>query len=365
MTELLLQGLCITYGRRAAKGAAAVNDLDLQVPAGQLVSLLGPSGCGKTTTMRAVAGLLAPQAGRIVLGGEDITRTPAHRRDIGLVFQSYALFPHLSAFDNVAFGLRLRKVADAELRRRVDEALASVNLAELGARLPAQLSGGQQQRVALARAMVIRPRLLLLDEPLSNLDAALRLEMRAEVRRLQRSLGTTMLYVTHDQEEALALSDRIVVMRAGRIEQHAAPAELYERPATPFVAAFMGHENLFEWRDGHLHGPKGAVPLPLDGLAAARDGRFTHLAWRPTQVPVLAAAGDVDGAAAGADAAACALPGRVLARSYLGDAVQYLVDTTIGPVKGCGGPQSAWQEDDAVRVWLDPARAARLDGGRA
>ncbi len=352
MSVLSLQKLTIAYGRRGTP--PAVRELDLEVPAGQLVSLLGPSGCGKTTTMRAVAGLLAPEGGRIVLGGEDITRTPAHRRDIGLVFQSYALFPHLSAFENVAFGLRLRKVAEAELKRRVDEALASVNLAEFAARLPAQLSGGQQQRVALARAMVIRPRLLLLDEPLSNLDAALRLEMRAEVRRLQRLLGTTMLYVTHDQDEALALSDRIVVMRAGRIEQDATPVELYERPATAFVAGFMGHENLFEWRDGALHGPRGAVPLVLAAPPAAPAGavggarQVTHLAWRPMHVPVLAAG------------TAQALPGRVLARSYLGDAVQYLVDTPLGPVKGSAGPETTWQEGDAVSLLLDPARAARL-----
>ena len=358
MSDLSLRGLTLSYGRKgsAVAEAMAVRALDLEVAPGQLISLLGPSGCGKTTTLRAVAGLLQPQAGRIVLGGEDITRMPAHRRDIGLVFQSYALFPHLSAFDNVAFGLRLRKVPEAELGQRVEEALASVDLTALGARLPAQLSGGQQQRVALARAMVIRPRLLLLDEPLSNLDAALRLEMRAEVRRLQRALGTTMLYVTHDQDEALALSDRIVVMRAGRIEQDATPVELYERPATPFVAGFMGHENLFAWRDGALHGAQGSVPLPASALPASAlgagaltSGAITHLAWRPAQVPVLEA-GDRSGTIAG----------RVLARSYLGEAVQFLVDTALGPVKGSAGPDAAWQEGDAVAVRLDPACAARL-----
>ena len=350
MSDLSLRALTISYGRKSAP--TAVRGLDLEVPSGQLVSLLGPSGCGKTTTMRAVAGLLQPQAGAIVLGGEDITATPAHRRDIGLVFQSYALFPHLSAFENVAFGLRLRKVAAAELQRRVSEALASVSLAEFAPRLPAQLSGGQQQRVALARAMVIRPRLLLLDEPLSNLDAALRLEMRAEVRRLQRALGTTMLYVTHDQDEALALSDRIVVMRAGRIEQDAVPTELFERPATPFVAGFMGCENLFEWRDGALHGARGAVPLALAAAAGSGRGRVTHLAWRPGQVPVQEA-----GTAIGVGAV---LTGKVLARSYLGEAVQYLVETALGPVKGSAGPEAPWQEGDAVTVRLDPARAAQL-----
>ena len=352
MSDLSLRGLTIAYGSDR-NAAAAVRELDLDVPGGQLVSLLGPSGCGKTTTMRAVAGLLAPRAGRIVLGGEDITAMPAHRRDIGLVFQTYALFPHLSAFDNVAFGLRLRKVNAAELQRRTEEALASVNLAEFAQRAPGQLSGGQQQRVALARAFVIRPRLLLLDEPLSNLDAALRLEMRAEVRRLQRASGTTMLYVTHDQDEALALSDRIVVMRAGRIEQDATPAELYERPATPFVAAFMGYENLFEWRDGALHGARGPVPFALAAAAGGAGRAVTHLAWRPAQVPVLGSEGTP------------ALPGRVLARSYLGDAVQYLVDTALGPIKGSAGPETAWQEGDAVAVQLDPARAALIRGSGA
>ena len=186
---LNIEGLTLGY----VKGSTAVRDLNLSVAEGELVSLLGPSGCGKTTTMRAIAGLMPPQAGQITLGGRDITRVPANARDIGLVFQSYALFPHLSVFENVAFGLRLRRTAKIDLERRVREALLAVALEGFEARLPAQLSGGQQQRVALARAFVIRPRLLLLDEPLSNLDAKLRLEMRTELRRLQRELGITML----------------------------------------------------------------------------------------------------------------------------------------------------------------------------
>jgi putative spermidine/putrescine transport system ATP-binding protein len=352
MSDLRLHDLTLAYGR--AGSAAAVQGLHLEVASGQLVSLLGPSGCGKTTTMRAVAGLLAPRAGRIVLAGDDITHTPAHRRDIGLVFQSYALFPHLSAFDNVAFGLRLRRVADAELRRRADEALATVGLADFAARLPAQLSGGQQQRVALARAIVIRPRLLLLDEPLSNLDAALRVEMRAELRRLQRALGTTMLYVTHDQDEALALSDRIVVMRAGRIEQDAAPAQVFERPATPFVAAFMGYENLFAVQGGRMLGDPGGEPGGAGGsvpLPAGTDPRATHLAWRPAGVPVVAPDD------------ALALPGRVLARSYLGESVQYQVQTVLGPVKGTAAPDAVWNEGDAVGVLLQAQRAAAVGNG--
>jgi putative spermidine/putrescine transport system ATP-binding protein len=339
MSDLALHGLTLSYGKRGS--APAVAGLDLAVPSGQLVSLLGPSGCGKTTTMRAVAGLLPVQAGRIVLGGDDITTLPAHRRDIGLVFQSYALFPHLSAFENVAFGLRLRKVGDGELRQRVNDALASVGLQTFADRLPAQLSGGQQQRVALARATVIRPRLLLLDEPLSNLDAALRVEMRAELRRLQRALGITMLYVTHDQDEALALSDRVVVMRAGRIEQDAAPETLFEHPATPFVAAFMGYENLFEWQAGVLRGAAGQWPMPHVAPGT------THLAWRPAAVPV-----QTEGLAA--------LAGQVSARSYLGEAVQYLVNTPLGPVKGTAAADAPWREGDAVSIDLDPRRAAAM-----
>ncbi len=341
MSDVQLQDLTLGYGK--AGSPAAVQGLNLHVPSGQLVSLLGPSGCGKTTTMRAVAGLLPLRGGRIVLGGQDVSKLPAHQRDIGLVFQSYALFPHLSAWDNVAFGLRMRRVPDAELRPRVDEALASVGLQTLAARMPAQLSGGQQQRVALARAMVIRPRLLLLDEPLSNLDASLRLEMRAEVRRLQRALRITMLYVTHDQDEALALSDRVVVMREGRIEQDAAPAQLFTQPATAFVARFMGYENVLPVQQGALRG-EGAV-VPMSGLHIG----VTQLAWRPSGVQVVAAASG-------------SLQGQVLARSYLGESVEYLVATPLGPIKGVSAPDAVWLEGDTVGLQLDLARAAHIRG---
>jgi putative spermidine/putrescine transport system ATP-binding protein len=342
MSHLVLQQLSIAYGK-----SLAVKALDLEVPAGQLVSLLGPSGCGKTTTMRAVAGLLAPSSGRIQLAGEDITRQPTHQRDIGLVFQSYALFPHLSAFDNVAFGLRMRKVAADEARTRVEAALASVGLANFAQRLPAQLSGGQQQRVALARAMVIRPRLLLLDEPLSNLDARLRVEMRAELRRLQRELGITMLYVTHDQDEALAMSDRIVILRDGRIEQDGAPEAVYHRPATPFVASFMGWQNLFAVQGGALvgNGDAAAARWPVDVPSST-----AHIAWRAEQVPV-------------GPPGAAPMAGRVLARSYLGEGFEFLVQTALGAVKARGGLDARFAEGDAVSLELDPARAALIPAG--
>ncbi|HEU5297968.1 MAG TPA: ABC transporter ATP-binding protein [bacterium] len=231
-----------------------VGPLSLEVAPGEFVSLLGPSGCGKTTTLRIVAGLERPTAGTVHIGDEEITAAPSYRRNIGLVFQNYALFPHLSVYENVAFGLRYRDVAGAEARRRVGGALELVGLAGYEQRLPRQLSGGQQQRVALARAIVISPRILLLDEPLSNLDLALRQRMQAEIKRIQREVGITTVYVTHDQTEAFGLSDRIAVLFAGRLHQYARPDELYERPATPEVADFIGETNTLDGRLGRVNG---------------------------------------------------------------------------------------------------------------
>ncbi|MFF9152221.1 ABC transporter ATP-binding protein [Streptomyces sp. NPDC014846] len=226
--------------RREFGATVALDGLDLTVRPGEFLALLGPSGCGKTTALRMLAGFEHPDSGAVLVDGEDVTRVPAHRRDAGMVFQSYSLFPHLDAVDNVAFGLRMRKVRTAERRARAAELLELVGLGDKGARYPHQLSGGQQQRIALARALALRPRVLLLDEPLSALDAKVRLTLREEIRRLQQELGITTLFVTHDQEEALSVADRVAVMRAGRLEQCAEPAELYGRPATAFVAEFVG-----------------------------------------------------------------------------------------------------------------------------
>ncbi|MGH7070065.1 MAG: ABC transporter ATP-binding protein [Acetobacteraceae bacterium] len=227
-------------------GQSVVGPISFSVRAGEFVSLLGPSGCGKTTTLRCIAGFETPSEGGILLAGERIDEEPPNRRNIGLVFQNYALFPHLSVFENVAFGLRIRRTGKAAIKQRVERALQTVGLPEMAGRHPEQLSGGQQQRVAIARSIVLEPRVLLFDEPLSNLDLKLRLQMRTELRALQRRLGKTVVYVTHDQGEALALSDRVVVMSKGRVEQIGPPREIYERPASAFVADFIGNSNLLD-----------------------------------------------------------------------------------------------------------------------
>jgi ABC-type Fe3+/spermidine/putrescine transport system ATPase subunit len=260
--------------RKTFGDVVAVDEVSLDAAPGEFLSLLGPSGCGKSTVLRMVAGLLEPDAGEVVLAGRDVTGVAVHRRNIGLVFQSYALFPHMTVADNVAFGLRRRGVREPEARRRVERMLELVRLGALGARHPRELSGGQQQRVALARALVTEPGVLLLDEPLSNLDALLRDEMRVELKRLQEQLGTTMVFVTHDQAEALMLSDRVAVMDAGRVEQVGTPEEVYRRPATPLVARFLGRANFLS--GAVARSDAAGVVVDVDGgffvLAGARPG---------------------------------------------------------------------------------------------
>lgn len=304
MAELSLGGLSKRYG----DGPPAVDALDLTAEEGEFLALLGPSGCGKTTTLRIVAGLVAPDTGTVRLGGREITTLPVHRRDIGLVFQSYALFPHMTAAGNVGFGLEMRGLARAERDRRVAEALRLVRLEGLGHRRPRELSGGQQQRVALARAIAIRPSLLLLDECLSNLDAKLREEMRGEIRDIQRESGITAVFVTHDQTEALAICDRVAVMREGRIDQIGTPEEVYERPATPFVAAFLGRMNRIT---APVATARGALPPG-------------HVAMvRPHRVRILR-----NGADAGA--AENQAEGTVRRVTYIGDVVQVEAETPLG-----------------------------------
>lgn len=241
--SLELRGICREYVKDN-ESFLAVDNVNLTVNPGEFLTFLGPSGCGKTTTLRMIAGFEIPSSGQIIVDGTDITQVPANKRDMGFVFQNYALFPHMTIFENVAYGLRIRGLSGDELASKVREGLAMVGLGNAEQRYPNQLSGGEQQRVALARVLVLRPKILLMDEPLSNLDAKLRLHMRTEIRRIQQDLRITCLYVTHDQKEALTMSDRIMVMNRGRIEQVGTPMELYEDPATPFVADFIGQANL-------------------------------------------------------------------------------------------------------------------------
>ena len=344
--------------RKTFGAVVAVDDVSLDAAPGEFLSLLGPSGCGKSTILRMVAGLVEPDGGQVVLAGEDITRVPVHRRNLGLVFQSYALFPHMTVFENVAFGLRRRGVGETALRPRVERMLELVRLGPLGARHPHELSGGQQQRVALARALVTEPRVLLLDEPLSNLDALLRDEMRVELKRLQESLGTTMIFVTHDQAEALMLSDRVAVVDRGRVEQVGRPEEVYRSPATPFVARFLGRANFLAGvvaeRDG------GEVVVAFDGgltvRAVSREGlapgQRVQAAVRPESIRLVPAGGGTS------------LPNRfpatVVFHAFAGQAHHYVVQLDDGreievvasgadlPVARGAKAQVEWAPEDVI-----------------
>lgn len=328
-------------GLTAGYDGHGVLDVDrLTVARGEFLSVLGPSGCGKTTLLNTLAGFVRPDSGTIRLAGADLTEVPPHLRGLGLVFQNYALFPHLSVADNVAYGLKARRIPKAERAQRVEEALRLVDLAGYADRRPRQLSGGQQQRVAVARALAIRPELVLLDEPLSNLDAKLRREMRVELRALQQRLGITMVFVTHDQEEALSLSDRIAVMNAGRVEQVGTPETVYQAPATRFVAEFLGAANILDGRasDGML--TVGAVRIPWHG---DRGGAVT-VAVRPERVRLGAAAGSWPEAT-------------VRVRSFLGDGWQLELELAGGlslsaraehaPAVGDSVTVS-WEDDDVI-----------------
>ncbi len=339
MARITLENLTKRYGANAV-----IDQLSLDIAHGEFFTLLGPSGCGKTTLLRAIAGFVMPDSGRLLLDGEDITRQPPHRRGTGMVFQDYALFPDKTVFDNVAYGLRVRRLSASDIRARVGAMLERMGLGELGQRLPAALSGGQRQRVALARALVIEPKVLLMDEPLSNLDAKLRVQMRDVIRQLQQELRITAVFVTHDQEEALSMSDRIALLRAGRIDQLDTPEGLYKHPATAYAADFIGAANLLQvtTRPGsagqagvELAGSVAAVPMAIE-----RAGQAV-LAARPESITLHAAV----------------TPGKlgahVVFRRYVGHKVTYALQLADGTplqadVAAAGDPR--WEPGAAVSL---------------
>jgi ABC-type Fe3+/spermidine/putrescine transport system ATPase subunit len=321
MAQIALEGLGRTFG-----GVVAVQDLDLRIDNAELVALLGPSGCGKTTTLLMLAGIYRPTQGLIRFDGVVVNALPPQDRNVGMVFQSYALYPHMSVFDNIAFPLRLARRPRDEMRRRVGRVAEMVQIDQLLERKPGQLSGGQQQRVALARALVLNPDILLLDEPLSNLDAKIRVQVRAEIRKLQQELGITTIYVTHDQEEALSLSDRVAIMKDGRVLQVGRPKELYERPRTRFVADFVGTNNLVPGRVSGRAGAELMVDTAVGTLRAVSDvavGERCILAIRPENVAVDAGVGS---------GAGNVVRGRVSFVSYLGSALRYDVEAGSGQI---------------------------------
>lgn len=314
------RGVSKFYGKSRTP---AVNDISLFIEAGKLVTLLGPSGCGKTTTLRMIAGLELASSGQILIGGADVTRLPPTERDVSMVFQSYALFPHMTVRENVEYGLRFSGFGRKEVAEKAAAGLDLVGLSGFGARLPSELSGGQQQRVAVARALVLEPQVLLFDEPLSNLDAKLRRHVREEIREIQQKLGLTVVYVTHDQEEALAVSDRIIVMNNAVIAQDGTPRDLYERPANIFVADFIGEANIFDCEIVSVDSGTALVRLGPVTLSLPAEGRVpgpAKLAARPGRIELREAG------------AAQSLPGRLEKLTYVGSHLEFLVGTPYGEV---------------------------------
>jgi len=363
-------GIAIASLTKRFGDVGAVNQLDLEVRPGELVALLGPSGCGKTTTLRLVAGFLTPEGGEIRVGDRVLSSpavvVPPERRRMAMIFQSYALWPHMTVAQNVGYGLRFAGVGRADRDRRVDEMLRAVQLAGYGARYPGELSGGQQQRVAVARALVVEPEILLLDEPLSNLDASLREEMRFEIRRLHERFSITTLYVTHDQAEAMVISDRVAVLRDGRVAQIGPPAELFERPRTRFVAEFVGKTNLI---DAIADGPgwvrRGGLRLRVPGEALAPSAASSTPPATPVVVSIRPHQIALGPRGAVADASGSVLAGTVVRASYLGDAVDYQValdgsDVVLriaGPAPARVGP------GQAVSVVVPAAACVLLPAG--
>lgn len=349
MSGIAIDGVSVSYA-----GNRVIENLSLSIAEGAFFTLLGPSGCGKTTLLRTLAGFLPVDSGTIRFGATDVTHTPAHRRDIGMVFQDYALFPDKTVFDNVAYGLRARKRDDATIRARVAEYLERVGLTGFGARRPAELSGGQRQRVALARALVIEPQVLLMDEPLSNLDAKLRVQVRETIADLQREAGITTVFVTHDQEEALALSDTIGLMRSGRIEQNAAPADIYARPVSAYVADFVGAANVVPVQTPDHADPAMPVVVRLADIEVAARASEPLMAG---EARLLARQEDI---ALHRAAGPGRLPGVIVRRQYLGSRTHYRVrigdEGPVLAVERTGADHAALVEGEAVHVAFDPQR---------
>ncbi|MGQ0663389.1 MAG: ABC transporter ATP-binding protein [Pseudomonadota bacterium] len=354
---LALKGIVKKYG-----GTLGVGPIDVTVKEGEFLTLLGPSGCGKTTTLHVIAGLLFPDRGQVVMSGRDITRLEPPHRDMGLVFQNYALFPHKTVFENIGFGLRMRRVSRPEIKEAVSRMLDVVGLKGVEGRYPDQLSGGQRQRVALARALVIEPTALLLDEPLSNLDAVLRKRMRLELRDIQRRLAITTIFVTHDQDEAFEMSDRVVLLNHGRIEQSGSPEELYDTPATRFAAEFIGETNLFEGKVAAADGTSLSVEIPHGPRFAAkahgpdfRVGESVYLMVRPERVGLTLEAPD----------GRPALPAKVAKRVFSGDLIVFTLVTGAGPAFLCTKPSlpefRSLRPGDAV--WAVPEECRVLPKG--
>ncbi|GAB1484547.1 ABC transporter ATP-binding protein [Treponema sp.] len=337
MSYAVLENIRVSYDGKTQ----VLQDLNLSIEKGELVSLLGASGCGKTTTLRVVAGFIEPNAGMFYLNGSDLTYTQVHKRNFGLVFQSYALFPHLSVFENVAFGLKLRKTPPADIKQRVAAMLAITDLAALAHRYPKQLSGGQRQRVALARALVIEPELLLLDEPLSNLDAKLRLSMRVEIKRLQKKLGITTIFVTHDQEECFSISDRVAIMDRGIIQQFDTPEKIYSHPANEFVARFVGFTNFFDLtRTAQgLYRNESGDEIQIDKEDGTEKTERVA-AIRPDDIEL----------AGTAFTGSNTLAGTVEVRTFLGKNYQYELSTKLGRLVVNASKVSVFEPGDQVHA---------------
>ncbi|WP_294578685.1 ABC transporter ATP-binding protein [uncultured Thomasclavelia sp.] len=341
MAFLSLKDIAVAYNKKDY----ILQGLNLDIEKGELVSLLGPSGCGKTTTLRVIAGFIEPQKGQFVLDGDEMTKVPVHKRNFGLVFQSYALFPHLTVKENIAFGLKMRKMDKTQMEAKINEVVEICDLTEYVDRLPKQLSGGQRQRVALARALVIEPKLLLLDEPLSNLDAKLRIQMRVEIKRLQKRLGITTVFVTHDQEECFSISDKVAVMNNGVIEQYDTPENIYSRPKTEFVARFIGFENFIDLKkiDNNRYQNISDQIFHVDN-----DGDFKTCKGtiRPDDIEIITSADKYNNVVAG----------QVSVRTFLGKSYQYEVDTPIGKIVVNSDSETVYKQGDNIMMHLPASK---------